>query len=43
MLALGWNYELTGTKRYLLGAGAHWVLRCVVKNRERKRGRQRDA
>jgi len=42
-MAPGWNCELTGSKKYLLGAGAYWVLSYVVKIRERKRDRQRDS
>lgn len=38
MLAPGWNPELAGIKKYLLCAGTHGVLSCVVEDKQRKRG-----
>lgn len=38
MLAPGWNPELAGIKKYLLCAGTHGVLSCVVEEKQRKRG-----
>lgn len=33
MLALGWNPELAGIKKYLLCSGTYGVLSCIVEGR----------